>query len=334
LVLNCAQPTIDTTASEPFAVRRGLIQGCPLSPLLFNLFINDLFHDKKGISVPGLPVEGPHVVRDLKYADDVVALSHGPRGVQRDLQRLHRWCVANGMRVGAAKCGLMVVGVSEEDTQRLHEQLVARAERWRIAEGTWAGSSPQVPVVTAYKYLGIMFNQHLDVAAMARARAESANRLLGAMRASLCDYRTPCGERIMLVKAFVAPVIMFGAELWAGVWHVVRPLIKLLYEAWRLVLGVPKKGVSRFCVYRTVSCRSARAWSLVAAARAYSKWRASSTWMSLLLRHRVGTKVWSRSVRRVEAYRPAIGAGCRGWRCCASKEAGRSGHGSGGGEER
>src|SRR3954464_14507626 len=145
-----------------------------------------------------------------------------------------------------------------------------------------------------------MVNQQLDVAAMARARAESARRLVGAMRASLCDYRIPCAERVMLVKAFVAPVIMYGAELWAGVGHVVRPLKKVLNEVWRLVLGV-RKNASLFCIYRTVSCRSARAWSLVAAARAYSKWRASSTWMSLLLRHVVrgrSATVWSRSVRR------------------------------------
>ena len=104
----------------------------------------------------------------------------------------------------------------------------------------------------------------------------------------------------MLVKAFVAPVIMYGAELWAGVERVVRPLNKVLNEVWRLVLGV-RKNASLFCIYRTVSCRSARAWSLVAAARAYSKWRASSTWTSLLLRHRVrgrSATVWSRSVRR------------------------------------
>ncbi len=43
---------VGTTSGERFRVRRGL---CPLSPLQFNLFINDLFSDSAGVPVPGLP---------------------------------------------------------------------------------------------------------------------------------------------------------------------------------------------------------------------------------------------------------------------------------------
>jgi hypothetical protein len=103
---------VGTTKGEQFRVRRSLVQGCPLSPLLFNLFINDLFSDSAGVRVPA----------------DMVALARSRNGLRRQLRRVSRWGEANGMRVGARQCGIMVVGESEEDTEERHARLLEEAD--------------------------------------------------------------------------------------------------------------------------------------------------------------------------------------------------------------
>ncbi|KAH9245738.1 hypothetical protein BASA81_016754 [Batrachochytrium salamandrivorans] len=52
---------------------RGVRQGCPLSGLLFNLFINDILDGVAPITVPGLS-RNTNPIRGLMYADDVQCL--------------------------------------------------------------------------------------------------------------------------------------------------------------------------------------------------------------------------------------------------------------------
>ena len=56
-----------------FNVSTGLKQGCLLSPLLFNLFIDNLFHAIKSLNV-GVDIDGEKV-RIFLYTDDLVLIA-------------------------------------------------------------------------------------------------------------------------------------------------------------------------------------------------------------------------------------------------------------------
>ena len=47
-----ANVKIDDQYSETFNIMKGVKQGCSLSPILFNLFINDIIHDFSELGIP------------------------------------------------------------------------------------------------------------------------------------------------------------------------------------------------------------------------------------------------------------------------------------------
>ena len=81
---------VNESSTAWFNVPIGLQQGCVLSSLLFNLYINDLVINLKQLC-PGIPIGGENVV-SLMYADDLVLLARNERDLQHMLEVVNQWC--------------------------------------------------------------------------------------------------------------------------------------------------------------------------------------------------------------------------------------------------
>ena len=88
-----------------FEVNSGLRQGCILSPLLFNLYINDLAIYLKSFGV-GINCDEDKVCI-LMYADDIVILAETERDLQILLTALHDWCITNDMIINCSKSNIV-----------------------------------------------------------------------------------------------------------------------------------------------------------------------------------------------------------------------------------
>ena len=73
-----------------FDVNCGLKQGCILSPMLFNLYINDLTRHINDVG-SGTSV-GNTSLSILLYADDIVLIADSELKLQSLLARLDQWC--------------------------------------------------------------------------------------------------------------------------------------------------------------------------------------------------------------------------------------------------
>ena len=80
--------------TEWFYVTSGLRQGCSLSPLLFNIFINVLALEIKACG-KGVKIDDD-TVGILLYADDIVLLADNEKDLQDNmLDMLNNCCVSN-----------------------------------------------------------------------------------------------------------------------------------------------------------------------------------------------------------------------------------------------
>jgi exonuclease III len=92
--------------SKPFKVSNGVRQGGILSPLLFNLYMDELSR-KLGKMNIGCKLNG-HTMNHLMYADDLVLLAPSPKALQKLINQCCEFGEANDIRFNAAKSALMV----------------------------------------------------------------------------------------------------------------------------------------------------------------------------------------------------------------------------------
>ena len=86
---------VNSLTTDWFNVSGGLRQGCILSSLLFNLFLDNLVNFFKSLDI-GISI-GDEKVCILLYADDIVLIADNEHDLHLLLNALSTWCDTNDM---------------------------------------------------------------------------------------------------------------------------------------------------------------------------------------------------------------------------------------------
>ncbi|KAH9290975.1 hypothetical protein KI387_035092 [Taxus chinensis] len=271
----------DGLLSSQIPVKRGVRQGCPASPTLFNIFINDIMQDLEGlgVKVPGLT----EVVAGLLFADDLVALAESVEEMHVVLQRIQCWSDKWGMECGIDKCKVMKIFGDAEELQQHVFKLGAR----------------EIGVCSSYKYLGIETDPQLSVEKIIKERAASGSRTLHGIRHFLASRRVSTWSKILTFKALVFPVLTFGAEV-IGMFDVAKQsaLQRVIVEAMKWILGKSSTSsmVGQAVLHRELNICPMTVFNAGQRARALEKYGGLKTVISYLVNHnppcRVG-EVWT-----------------------------------------
>ena len=102
-VLSLCAVKVMNSSTEFFPCKRGVRQGCPLSPILFNIYLNDLLTEVDKDKTHSVQLGDKQYVTCLAYADDILILSKSAIGLQRSLDILDRFCNTWNMKVNIEK---------------------------------------------------------------------------------------------------------------------------------------------------------------------------------------------------------------------------------------
>ena len=192
-----------------FPITQGVTQGCPLSPILFVIFMDSLLRDMYTHAASGVTLEGVAAVFcGQSFADDTVALS----GVAGDADHPGLQHIVDAMHAHSRKW-LWDANVLKSKLLMLNVPAPERATR--AAGGatpfTW-GSTP-LPVTQTEKYLGVRVSSEGTWAAHLQAKLGAGRQALAAWRPVFRNRRITCRAKLAVLRTHILPTIAYGLEV-------------------------------------------------------------------------------------------------------------------------
>lgn len=209
--------------SEEFWTTRGVRQGCPLSPSLFNILLSDLEEYLRRVAEGGVVV-GREKLWSLSYADDIVLLAVSKEGMKDMIKRMKKYLGKKGLTLSAEKTKMLVF-----------ERGVGAGMRKR----EWKWGEERIEEVKQVKYLGVIMQKN------GRTRKHVEDRLKRATVAmkkawSVGEriFKDSFGRRMRMFQALVESVMLFGSEIWG--WYCDEKIerVKRKYVKW--ILGLDR----------------------------------------------------------------------------------------------
>jgi hypothetical protein len=183
--------------SETFRCNIGVRQGCPLSPLLFGIFMDELETRLDSVASDDPLRLGILAVKILMYADDIVLLARSAKDLQTYMDVLGTFCETRQLTVNTEKTKVLVFG-----SRQPHPN-------------TFKIRGDAIEQVKSYKYLGLTMHQNRSWALALAERAQSARRAVFSLRKRCGEMHiSDVGTTLQLFDALVKPVLSYGCELW------------------------------------------------------------------------------------------------------------------------
>eukprot|EP00731_Ephydatia_muelleri_P013830 Em0007g1140a len=143
--------------TAPIRCDKGVKQGCPPSPILFNFVMEPTIRAADSIPSGGYTI-GNHTIRSLAYADDLCVLTQSTNSMQEVLQAIQSASNWAGLHFNPRKCGTLTLSRSasqfaENFSPTLNDELI-----------------PSLKWEDHYKYLGCKVGGDYKAEAIAQGK--------------------------------------------------------------------------------------------------------------------------------------------------------------------
>ncbi|KAL2076447.1 hypothetical protein ACEWY4_027956 [Coilia grayii] len=189
---------INNQRTSYFKQAKGVRQGCSLSPLLFNLYINDLTVNLENSKFPGLTVERREI-KCLLFADDLLLLSPTEEGLQESLSILENYSKNWNLNINAEKTKLMIFQKKQRSARNKY---------------MFSLCGERLCQVTKYNYLGLTISSSGNFDLAIKDLAEKARKAYYAIRRTLHQFNPPVRLWLKIFDSTIKPILLYGSEIW------------------------------------------------------------------------------------------------------------------------
>ena len=188
---NNAKIKTEGNLSESIPINQGIRQGDSLSPLLFNIIMNEIVDEvtkRKGSTI------GDEDISCLCYADDAALVAEDEDALQRLLY--HFSCAARkfGLQLSTKKTKTLTIA---KEPLRCKLQLCDKI----------------IERVMSFTYLGIEITTHQDLGAEVKLQTIKASRISGCLNSTIWSKKFLRTEaKVRIYKTMVRPILTYAAE--------------------------------------------------------------------------------------------------------------------------
>ena len=225
-------------SSEEFKVESGVRQGCVLSPLLFNCFMDKILRETLETTPGGWSIEYTTTkglflsyrektpattdIQNIQYADDLTLVAETREELQFMVDTLDRTCMKWGMDINGAKTKIMSIGAGTDDDQPTI---------------TLRGNA--LEAVEEFSYLGSKVGQTARVDGEVSTRLEKAATVYQMWRRKVFRSRSVSKKtKAHVFRVMVMSVLLYGSETWAVTQQDLKRLHAFQMKCLRDIIGV------------------------------------------------------------------------------------------------
>lgn len=180
--------------SDEMEIQRGVRQGCILSPLLFNLYSEEIIQKALKETSIGIKVNGAPI-NNIRYADDTLIIAESIEELQVLMDKVVDSSEESGLTLNIKKTKFMTIAKSQQ-----RERLWIRGEI--------------VQKVDRYTYLGTVITENNDCKQEIKSRIGKARSTFDNMRKILCSNDLSLQLKVRMLRCYVFSVLLYGMEAW------------------------------------------------------------------------------------------------------------------------
>lgn len=183
----------DNVTSKMFKPTRGIIQGCPLSPILFITFLADIQHLYKNYKTISLEDK---FINTLEYADDIVIIAKSKTELNNKLHIFNKYLQKKDIQINLNKTKILIYGDSNDSKFEWDENKF-------------------INIVNEVNYLGFYFNNYSrTISKNFYTKVDILYKLLNEIICIInCNFNNDFKKQINIIHNIIFSRFNFGLKL-------------------------------------------------------------------------------------------------------------------------